>query len=135
MKSKTLKRTLALALAIVLVVSCFAISASAGTSTGNSSTFGAWLCSTKLDTLNDGTKYYYSSTISEKPAKLTIESEYQKYPSGVRYDYIAKTSSGYDSQGVAIGKVKTQQSTIWSFHNWKSSSGTGMTKYTQLVNA
>lgn len=135
MKSKTLKRILAFALAIVSVVSCFAISASAGTSTGTSSTFGEWLCSTKLDTLDDGTKYYYSSTISEKYAKLTLESEYQAYPSGVQYDYIAKTSPGYDSRGIAIGKVKTQQSTVWSFHNWKSSSGTGMTRYTQLVNA
>lgn len=135
MRSKVLKKILALALATISIVSCLAVSAFAGTGTGTSSTFGNWISGTELITNNDGSKSYYSRTICEVPAKLTVESEYQSYPSGVRYDYKTSTSEGYNAVAAFIKYPKSQQSTVWSYHNWKSSSGTGMTKYSQLINA
>lgn len=133
---KLSKKLTALFAAVLMAVTVFtsAIPAYATTQKGTSGTFGNWECETTLSTDNAGKKYYYSDTTCGKAGKLTVESEYQKYPSGVQYKYQSNTSANYNALGVALKLVKTQQSTVWSFHNWKSSSGTGMTKYTELIN-
>lgn len=130
MRVTSLKKICALALAVIMIVSTFAIAASATSQSGSNTTFGSWTCSTAY---SGG--YYVTKTTCTKAAKLYQESEYQKYPSGVTYDSQILECNTYNFYEVEFGLKKTQQSTIWSFHNWKASSGTGMTRYTQLVNA
>lgn len=127
---KGLKKSLAVVLAVMTIVLSSAVPAYATKLSGTNNTFGSWSCETKLIT-ESGTKKYYSYTKSSKSANLTIETEYQAYPSGKTY--FDTTVSGKGTEAY-IKKVKTQQSTLWSFHDWKSSSGTGMTKYTELIN-
>lgn len=132
---KNFKKVFSMCLAILAIASCFVIPTFASTLSGTSNKFGNWFCTTQLSLRSDNTWKYYSSTTSDVPAKLTVESEYQKYPSGERYDYRTKTTPGYDSYVVGILTPKTQQSTVWSSHYWKISSGSGMTKHTQLISS
>lgn len=131
---KGLKKSLAVVLAVMTIVLSSAIPAYATTQTGSNKTFGTWTCGTVLKT-ESGVKKYYSYLTTTNPAKLTLETEYQSYPSGKRYDYFSASSSPYNATNIVRWYTKKQQSTLWSFHDWKSSSGTGMTKYTQLINA
>lgn len=129
---KGLKKSLAVVLAVMTIVLSSAIPAYATTQSGTNNTFGKWTCGTTLIT-ESGTKKYHSYITSSNYAKLTLETEYQSYPSGVTYD---KWSCTYPSiKKIEFKKQKKQQSTLWSFHDWKSSSGTGMTRYTQLINS
>lgn len=130
MRKNSLKKALALVLAVMTLVSCFAIPAFATSQSGTSNAFGNWSCSTYYG--NDG--YYYTATSCEKPSRIYMESEYQSYPSGSTYATAKFDSNAYDTYYAHMYLLKDRQSTIWSFHSWKSSSGTGMSKYTQLIN-
>lgn len=130
MRVTSLKKICALALAVIMIVSTFAIAASATSQSGSNTAFGSWTCSTSYS----GGKYITKMTCT-KAGKLYQESEYQSYPSGATYKTITFEGKTFDGKAVTFNVTKEQQSTIWSFHNWKASSGTGMTRYTQLVNA
>lgn len=130
MRVTGLKKICALALAVVLILSTFSIAVSATSQSGSNNTFGNWRCSTFY---SGG--YYYTTISSSKPCRLYVESVYQKYPSGVKYATQKLDTNGYNCTYAEIYLSKQQQTTIWSYHNWKTSSGSGMSKYTQLINA
>lgn len=131
MHAKSFRKIFAGILAALILVSCMFFSATATSISGSNNAFGDWSGATFLS--NDG--YYITVTRSSKKSRLYVESEYQKYPSGTTYATQKNDSNSYNAYMAVLGLPKEKQSTIWSYHNWKSSSGSGMTKYTQLINA
>lgn len=130
MHTKSFRKMLAGILAVLILMSSMMFSATATWDSGSNNTFGDWYCTTFLS--DDG--HYITVTRSSKKSRLYVESEYQKYPSGTTYATQKNDSNSYDAYMAVLYLTKEQQSTIWSYHNWKSSSGSGMTKYTQLIN-